>query len=195
MSWYFVLQLFMIRWYLYQSRLFSSASIVNIFLFFIVGQSGSKLPSSYSADDSDENITSQARTRIKKGKTIYLSNHFISYHIKSHHFTSHEIKSLHIRSDHFIYHDIASRHIISYHITSHHITSHHIRYYNIIFYQIRSHHITSHHITSHHITSHHITSHHLKYDKKGIEWSDYTGTGITEKIEDCWNYLDLHRDN
>ena len=43
---------------------------------FIVGQSGSKLPSSYSADDSDENVTSQARTRIKKGKTIYLSNHF-----------------------------------------------------------------------------------------------------------------------
>ena len=56
---------------LYRSQLF-----VNIFLLFIVGQSGSKLPSSYSADDSDENITSQARTRIKKGKTIYLSNHF-----------------------------------------------------------------------------------------------------------------------
>ena len=28
---------------------------------------GSKLPSSYSADDSDENITNQARTKNKKG--------------------------------------------------------------------------------------------------------------------------------
>ena len=37
---------------------------------------GSKLPSTYSADDSDENITNQARTKNKKGKTIYLSNHF-----------------------------------------------------------------------------------------------------------------------